>query len=211
MSDRIPALAQLLAILTQARRYIDITTRFLRTYPDGKPPHGSTAPRDTAWQGLKRALERGQADAPYGWPAHVCVALAEMHRLAGDLGSWFTPLILLDEPAPEDRFNVAEESLALSRWVELMATVSGAVDQQLLEGEPPPGTARAATETTGRRSGQALTEGERKTYLHIIATARRLKLEHWARGNTRKIADAAKVDVETVEKAMKWGRRHKRM
>jgi hypothetical protein len=62
-----------------------------------------------------------------------------------------------------------------------------------------------------RRRGQALADDERKTYLHVLRTAKRLNLKHRAVGNKAKLAAAAKVDVEIVLKAIKWGNRRRRI
>src|SRR5262249_7811911 len=60
-----------------------------------------------------------------------------------------------------------------------------------------------------RRRGQALTSEEKKLYQKIIRIAKRLKLPHRAPGNVAKIAEKASTAEETVQRALKWGRKHK--
>jgi hypothetical protein len=59
-----------------------------------------------------------------------------------------------------------------------------------------------------RRRGQRLKDDERKTYLHVIRTKKRLKLPHRMAGNAFEIAKAAGVPLDIVPKALNWGRKH---
>jgi hypothetical protein len=82
---------------------------------------------------------------------------------------------------------------------------------------PPPGT-RQATRVAkgtpgkpGRRRGEALTPDEKRTYERVIRKARRLNLPPRMPGNLAKVADAAGVDLDVANLALKWGRRHGRL
>jgi hypothetical protein len=57
-----------------------------------------------------------------------------------------------------------------------------------------------------RRKGQKLTDEEKETYLRIIQIAKRLRTPHQSVGRIDKIAEAARVDIELVRKALKWRR-----
>jgi hypothetical protein len=66
---------------------------------------------------------------------------------------------------------------------------------------PPKGT----PSTPERRQGQALRPEEKRVYKHVIRTAKDLNLPHRTPGNYAKISNAAKVPIEVVRNAMKWG------
>jgi hypothetical protein len=154
--DRIPDDEQLRAIATQAARYVEVTRRLLRKYPDGRAPRGATAARDVAIGRLKEALARGESSAPYGWPETVCEGLEGLNDLAGSLESWSFPSVSLDD-WHDDQFDVSEEEGILARLDELVATIPRT------QGTPPP-TKGTSGKRRGGRVARELTEMERRVW-----------------------------------------------
>jgi hypothetical protein len=181
---------------------------------------------------LKEALIRGESSAPCGWSEDVCAALEEMTQKAEDFESWSGgPSIVLDEPSPDDQWEPREEEAVLARWDELITLLGRTlVPPARPSADPSPSVTAAAagppadslagdTATAGathtgkrtpgtlkRRSGQKLTDAERKVYEQIVRELK--KQPHRATGKKAKVAKDLGIDIKLVVTAEKWGRRH---